>query len=499
MLHSLRKSAIDALISLAIFVTAVGALVPLVSRQPFGHDEAVYLAEARSWSEGTPANQWGIYRPIGMSALGWTMLQISDDERTVRLAGAVLGALALVATFLFFRSLGNRWIGVATATVVGASPLFLREASQFFNDVPTAGLLIAVMWLIHIYYLRAGRDASIYLAAPLGAAAFYLRYGAIMPLAILAIVTYLILIPRLVARENDEPVNFKRLGKTILLFILLMIPHFLHSIIGTGNFLGILTLGSDAAGRAYLGQGLVTYIQWIPGNLGGWFLEMAATMTMLFVRTFRERYPALVWCGIVGIGTFIVTGLLVHAEARYVIFPLILLAGTGITMLSIIAAAWSRVGAGALMAVLIIAAPAYGITQHREIQSFFADREDSLLAHAYSDAHAAVLEDARGTPCVIWEAQFLPRAVWYTACNAYRIDDMQKFVRDRDANPGAALYSLVYTKLREPQLSAETAPQFNVTLAEIFHARDLPGEMIVYRVQLNATSATTTATSSPAH
>src|SRR3989344_5043112 len=165
------------LIPAFIFLGTIFILWSLVGSQPFGHGESVYLTEARSWIDGAPADEFKIYRPIGMAGFGWIFLHFGDSERLLRLFGVIFGAIATLFIYLFFKRIFNTPFALVITGVIGTSTLFLREAPLFQNDIPSSGLLIGTLWLLWIYYESAGKSRSIYFVGPLAALAFYIRYG----------------------------------------------------------------------------------------------------------------------------------------------------------------------------------------------------------------------------------------------------------------------------------------------------------------------------------
>jgi hypothetical protein len=499
---------------IAVLVILTGstfvALWSLLSTQPFGHDEAVYLAKARSWIDGSPANEFGVYRPIGMAAFGWLFLQFGDSESMVRIFGALFGAMGIGIMFLFFQRISNMWAALAATAVIATSTLFLREAPQFLNDIPSSMLLIALMWIIYVHFLSAGKSNVIYLAAPVAALAFYLRYGVIMAFAVIAVVSYLVLLPRFLKKEGAD---FTRLGKTILLFGALLVPHILHSIVTTKSFFGILRLGEDIAGRKYLGEGLVTYLEWLPGGLAGWMLEgtaifgVIATLIILFIPKLRHAHGTLLWTGSIGLYAFILTGLLVHAEARYVFFPLVLLSGTGVLSAYYFVEKWSKIAAQAYMMLLVLGTLYLGMANYKETELFYTGKEADVYRMAYLEAADAIRNDSGTKGCSVWAiTTYRPALAWYSKCNTYSVTTKARFERDRAFHPEKTHYSIVLTKVSGNQLTTETAPEFGVMLTEVFRSSKsgYRGDLVVYRIDdalplpaiVPSLISTTTATSS---
>jgi len=101
-MKKLTQKTINFLIPSLVFCGTLFILGSLVGSQPIGHDEAVYLTKARSWMEGTPADEFEIYRPIGMAWFGWLFLHFGDSEIMMRSFGVIFGAISTLFIYLFF-------------------------------------------------------------------------------------------------------------------------------------------------------------------------------------------------------------------------------------------------------------------------------------------------------------------------------------------------------------------------------------------------------------
>ncbi|MDO8231799.1 MAG: glycosyltransferase family 39 protein [bacterium] len=475
------------LLGLLIFSGTFFVLESLVSSQPFGHDESVYLTKARSWIDGSPADQFVIYRPIGMVTSGWILLHFDDSEQGVRTFGVIFGAVTILFTYLFFKRMFNTWVALCVVGVVEASFLFLREAPQFFNDIPSSGLLIGVLLLLYIYYESAGKSKAIYFVGPLAALSFYLRYGTASALVIIGLVTLLVLVPKFVKKEG---VDYSKLRTSFVISILLFVPHFLQSLISMNDLLGILNLSGKAAGRQYFGEGLLDYLKWLPNDLGGWALGITAiigaivVVIIIFRKNLRENYTSLLWIGSIGLLNFIVTGLLVHAEARYVFFPTVLLSGAGIAGVYCLVKNWSKIFANLLTIIFLLPVLYYGVSNYREIDSFLKKREIVPSSIAYNNALKAIRDDSYDKGgCALWTVLYHPTSSWYSKCNLLKIIDAATFEKDFRLHLNKAHYSIVYTNLKKVQISQEEASNFDVILTEIFRVKNLPlGDLVVYRI-----------------
>ncbi|MFZ2886239.1 MAG: glycosyltransferase family 39 protein [Minisyncoccia bacterium] len=483
------ERALAVCIAIALGAAAFIMLYGLVGPEPLGHDESVYLTKARSWIDGSPADQWGVYRPIAMSAFGWIALQFSDAEQTMRLFGVIFGALTPVIVFLLFRRIANVFVGLAAGALVISSPLFLEQAPQFLNDIPSSTILFALMLVIYLYYESAGKSTIIYLAAPLAALAFYIRYGTTTSLIMIGLFSYLILLPRFLKKNGHD---FAMLGKTILLSFALVVPHIIHALFTTHSPFGILKRAEEVAHRAYLGEGLVMYVSWLPNELAGWpigglaIFASIAIIVILFRRDWREYFAAPAWAGWIGLGTFLLTGLLVHAEARYVFFPMILLAGSGLAIISLAIAYWSPLLARATLVLVAIFLLVYAVPSFSTTKAFLEGKQNDRYRLAYIKASNAIRADVGTDSCTLFAiGTYSPSLSWYSRCAIHLVSSRPAFERDFAEAEGTKRYSIILTKIVEPQVTPQRADEFGVALEEMFRESSLGarGDLVVYRLQ----------------
>jgi hypothetical protein len=486
-----------ALPSIFIFGITIFILSSLTSSYPFGHDESVYLTKARSWIEGTPSDEFEIYRPIGMVGMGWFFLHFNESEQAVRTFGVIFGALTIFFIFLFFKQVFNNWIAIATVATIVTSSLFLHEIPHFLNDIPSSGILIGVLLMIWIYYESSGKSKSVYFIGPLAALAFYLRYGVASALGIISVLSIFILGPEFI----KKCVGYSKLKKSLALFFFLFAPHFVQSLIAEKSILGILTRAGKAAHRAYLGEGLVDYIKWLPNEIGGWVLGITAilgiiaTIVIVLKKKLRQNHLNLFWIGSIGLLNFIITGLLAHAEARYVFFPMVILSGTGIASLYYLIRSSSKILADSLTVIFLLGILYYGLNGYYETDSFFKSKEFDPYAAAYVKVAKTIQNDSKNNEngCVIWAlTSNRPRMSWYSKCNTSKVTDPIAFEKKFRIYLRKNQYSVVRSKLKENdtgeyQLDQNNAEKFGVILTEVFRTKNLSklygGDLIVYRIK----------------
>lgn len=489
--------AFTALVCALFFASTFAILFFLERSYILGADESVYLTKARSWFSDLPADQWGIYRPIMMPVYGYFVLHFGNSESIVRIFGIVFAALCPVSIFLLFRKAANLLVGVAAGVLVVSSSLFLEQAPQFLDDIPAATLLFLALYCILAFYRSNGTSSVIYVAVPLAALAFYSRYGAIVPIAIIVLASLLILFP--IFKRSFE-MDVYKLGVAALLSVVFFAPHFMFSLSATHNVLGVLSIAGEAAHRAYIGEGLVQYIQWLPAQIGGWPLGIFAIFGVFVTVVYavdpqrRERGPQLLWLGTIGILSFVITGALVHAEARYVFFSMALLAGVGIAGARDMIARYFLPAAHAFVALAIAFCVYFGLGNFESVNASFTTKKVARANNAYLEVLAFIARNSKNrNGCAIWSAPIPalnhPRASWYAGCNVIKVRDVDQFFEDYAKHQNKDVYSVVYTKLREPQLYGDTAAQYGANLQEIYRIPNLPnGDLIVYRFTVSAIS-----------
>jgi len=223
---------------------AVGVLA-LASGPPLGHDEAAYAVAARG-----DAPTWN-YRSSGMIAIARAGLALGGSNLALRGLALVLGAGVIVAAFVLGKAVYDRRTGAWAAVVLATAHPMAARSAELIGDLPaTACLLGGVAVVLGELELERPRWRIVW-AAPLLAAAFYIRYGSapvIGMIAVLAIVLY-------ARRLACLPVL-----ATVVVATLLVVPHVVHSIAITGSPLGILTVSASMPHREYVGEGLVTYL-----------------------------------------------------------------------------------------------------------------------------------------------------------------------------------------------------------------------------------------------
>ncbi len=416
-----RRDLGSVLFGAALLLLAAALARQIAVAAPFGHDEAIYAGGGRELLDGTPSSAYDLHRSVGMKALAAAGLLIDDAEWAPRLVALACSLAFLVA----FRALGSRALGPWPAAWAAAAMVtsfgFQRRGAEILSDVP-ALLLLVLLLLVIVRELGRGGDGGrpglgLLVAAPVAAAAFYLRYG---------LSTSLVGIGLAAATVWWRPiVTGRRVAlATVGLFALLLVPHLVDSLRETGAPLGILQTSGDAAHRDYLGQGLVQFplVFILEGGpvLVALFCIGAVHGARCLVRLRRQRRHsrvpaedrAIAFLWLASVFHILVTGLLAHAEFRYFFFGV-----SGLTLLGAHAACrWAadrdptRLGAIAAVALLLTAA----VTHHINIGRYTRQRE---VRQVLVDAAARVRRAAGEQTCAALTSRS-PHIGWYSGCAA---------------------------------------------------------------------------------
>lgn len=393
------------------------AILGVASGHSLGHDEAAYAVLARDGHDA-----W-IYRSDGMVAIAQLGLLWGGAEWQLRVLPALLGAGSLCAVYLVGKvALSAQTAAWAALVLAGASPMALR-ASALLSDLPSMGCLLGGMAVLLAELRRAERGDDqgssrglrwqILWAAPLFAASFYIRYGSAPTVMIIALLPVVVWWPILWRRPAPFLTMLALLGSFVA-------PHLLRSLWATGSPLGILEMSAEVSGRAYVGDGLVTYLTSNPFLYYG--VLVAPLMILGLARPFwrgrqgaspetsRRSWDAriAVYLALVAVAQLVVLGLQSHAEARYVYVASSSLVLLGVDLLRRSALARPRAAMGAL----VIAGAAWALTALMSWPHFSRLDEDRAAIVATA---RAMRSHAAGEGCTAISRK-APQLVWYSGC-----------------------------------------------------------------------------------
>jgi 4-amino-4-deoxy-L-arabinose transferase-like glycosyltransferase len=248
-------------------------------------DEAVYLTKSRSFVTDIPASAWMIYRPPGVPVLGLLAAPFGDSLPAFRLVTAAAGIATVAAAWALARTLWGRLAGIVALLALVSSPVVLAFIPRFRTDVVNVGPVLLLLLLLWWQLERRERaDLRLVAAAPLAAAAFYLRYGA-APLVAGVAVAALVLWPRRLWLDR------KVVALTVLATAALFAPHVIDAVSRTGSPLGIVRSAVDVTDTTSPATAVRKYVAWTPTLIAGPALLVVAAGAVAAALAAASR-----WC-----------------------------------------------------------------------------------------------------------------------------------------------------------------------------------------------------------
>ncbi len=388
------------------------ALVPLViGGETLGHDESAYALKGRAWFEGTPETGWSIHRGPALSVYAYGVLALGGEEPALRSIGWLALAGLAAATWWLGVRIGGRWVGALSAVAVVSGPMIQRRATEHLTDIPAAALL--VVCTVIVWREFSEREAPTYrllMVLPFAWLAFYLRYQSLLAFGLIGL-TVLVLWWRKVARRPGPLVLAVAIGA------LGLVPHVRYSIEETGSPIGILSITGQAAGRRFLGEGLVDYAGILIWPLAG-FLGLGLMVFFLWWLgaswkdvDSRKRVMFLL---IPSVGQVIALGVLAHGEPRFVFFPLALGAVGGVSGYFALREKWRPVTRRALglgFVMLLVGSLALSVAStRRSVDNRILVNEPVQLAARW------VADESQQMSCAVMTS-YTPQVTFYSGCS----------------------------------------------------------------------------------
>ena len=377
------------------------ALILWLGAAPLGYDEAQYALAGKDLARGVEP-RW-FYLSTGMSWVARIGYALGDSELALRLPTFVLGVAFIVVVAQLARSMFG-WLTAAWAVcVLAGARQTVKWSAELLSDLPaTTCLLAGTLVLLTELAREHGPRWRIVAAAPLLAAAFYLRYASCVPIALLAcalLVFYWRAIATLPALA------------TAAVFGALLVPHALAARELTGSLFGILLESKGVPAQASPAAGLVAYVTSNPVTFYG-PLMAPVMLAGLAAVTRRDRRVTVLW--LVALADLVALGLLTDAQARYVLFPTTILVVLGVDVIRVwIESRRSRYLAW-IAATAVLGAFAWtvitlaGHAEHRR-----TGMRGVLLA-------AEAIRADRSPTCYV-VAHSYTSLEWYTGCQSYSI------------------------------------------------------------------------------
>lgn len=403
---------------LAIRNVAIGA--------PMGWDESVYGLTARSWIAGTPNTGWALHRSPGMPALGTIPLLFVQSDALLRAWGVAFGVAMIVATWALGRIAGGPAVGLVAAAAVASVPDLQADAARFLTDVPSTAILLAMTALLLWQLTREGGPGrGLLVVAALGAAAFYIRYGASIPIALVGLVALVTWSGRLRGR-------LVLVGGAVALLVALVAPNLIAATLATGTPWGVAMSARSLAAPAYPGQALRAYLGIFGGDLAGSTIALLAWAALLGwiatlvdavrLRRVTTTLRSLTLLVVPALAQGLVLGVAALPQTRYVFFPIVLLVIAGTLVMTRVVVAVGRNQShiarhvepwpivGVVVMGLLLAAASGGVNR--------VARDAETARSSLTVLADAITADAAGQPCSVL-TYVVPQVTWYTRCAGY--------------------------------------------------------------------------------
>jgi hypothetical protein len=389
----------------------------------FGFDESIYALTTRWWIAGTPNTGWASHRSPGISILGAVPLALGASEAAFRTIGLLSGVGALLLAWRLGRRLAGPTAGLVAALAIACIPDLQLNAALFLTDVPSAALILLLALLAWRRFEGGAGDAGLLLLAPVAATAFYVRYGASLPILFIALAALLIW-PRRIAAM------WRRVLLTAALLLVLLIPHFVEATAINGSPWSIALSARNLAAPDYPGQALGVY-------LGGFFSFVAGPVAgavaaagligliwhLVGVRRWDATLRARLFLVVPALAVGLLLGEVALAQTRYIYVPLMLLAIAGGIALadgmrrlpSTLRGRVATLGVGIGLVVMLNGGAdvvrtqqAYAPEQRWVIEAAHVIRDDALARDPGADR----------PDCSVL-SYLVPAITWYSGCATY--------------------------------------------------------------------------------
>jgi hypothetical protein len=386
------------LVAGAFAVWASCAVIRWVLVPPLSHDEAHYALASRDLLAGDPP-RW-IYMSIGTQLIAAPGIAAGGSERALRVLPVLLGLVFLGCAWRAASALGGDAAAAWTIAVLAGTTPVTRFQSDLMSDMPSAACLLAAIALLVTELRREGGPRwRIAAAGPLGAAALYLRYGSVVPLAIIGVATLLFGKVR------------KQLVVAAVAFAVCLRPSLVHTLLVSAT-----VPPSDSGLTAYAAH---------PVN----YLGMLATLlaVIAIAGAWRDRWW--LYAAVIGVADIVALGVETQAQSRYILLGIVLLVAAGTAVAHDVAKRAPR-------AVTLVCAMAVVASWVAALSSAWHARDHRIAGMADTLAAAdAIHRDAHGRPCTV-VGRHTTQLEWYSGCRiAYEIAGLAYVVRDDTGGP----------------------------------------------------------------
>ncbi|MBK7536919.1 MAG: hypothetical protein IPI49_16475 [Myxococcales bacterium] len=470
-----RKASLSTWVfALGVAVWVVSGVIWWLSAAPLGHDEAQYAMAFQHLLSGEPP-RW-VYLSKGMHAVAGPGVLLGGGELALRVAPLLCGlGFLLAAAHLAWRVFGATTAAWTVVVLASAKPV-VRRSVELLSDFPSTAALLAGTTVVVMEVVQPSRPTGpswrLLWAAPLFAAAFYLRYGSCVPISLVGSAALVAGWPAV--RQRPAPV-----AAAAGLLALLLLPHFWDSLATLGSPLAVL-LESQRVPQAEV-SGLRTYLTSDPvafyGRAVAPLLVLGALLPgWLALRRWRRsarapgsgpapseesrqaRRALVLWA--IALADIVVLGLTALGQLRYILPGVVLLTILGVELVRVAVAATPLparrfvVGGLALaLAVLLVTSVTsvarHGQARRRGMQSVLLTIE-------------AIRRDAAGRRCHFIAGHYT-QIEWYTGCNGHHFSPAQAHAR------GEPIY---YVREDAPGWQPSDADMAQPHVVVLQHARD---------------------------
>lgn len=379
----------------------LASAVLLWSAPVLGHDEAQYAIAAHDWLAGNPV-RW-VYLSYGMNLVAAPGVLAGGGEQALRVLPLLLGVGFLVAGAHLARKVTSaRTAAWLVATFAGTLSI-AKRSSELLSDLPAAAcLLVALALIVDELDRDTGPRWRVVFTAPLFAAAFYLRYGSCIPIAMIGLAA-IAFGWRSIARRPLPALA------TVALLTALLVPHLAYAIRETGKPLGIMLESTTVIGSG-IGASLVVYLTSNPFAYYGFTAPILAGGIASIIQI-RDRRRAFLWT--VALLDLVAVGLTPTPQARYIVTAMVLFGMLGIDAIDHLLASRPprvRVAVAALAGIALLASWAETIIAVHRLASTSSERYAPTLLAA-----SAIRRDTAGQPCEVI-CRHTTQLAWYSGC-----------------------------------------------------------------------------------
>jgi 4-amino-4-deoxy-L-arabinose transferase-like glycosyltransferase len=408
---------------------AVVAVATMANLGQLGYDEAIYASKARSYVSDVTVDWWRPYRPPGIAVAGTLAGVVGFSDLAVRAVTLAGGLATLALVWLVTRQLWDSRAALFALLGAMGAPVVLGQLPLFHNDVASAGLLLLLMWILWDQFETRPTPTRMLLLAPaVAAAAFYTRYGIVAGILGIGLTVPLLWARRLLAHA-------RLVGATALVGVVLLLPHLAYAVSATGSPLGVLAAARNVADSTEPSVSLRSYVSWIRPRLfgpvpvvlaaAGVGSAVAAAIGFALRRQGADHLRRQLWLLLPAAIAAGITVMVSHAEARYLMFPVMLLIISGGGALSVAISLLvgapplaGRVAALPILCTVVVAIVLAGYAGAAAIRQL---RDADGRPTAWQTAGKRIAADADG-PCRVIAA-VRPQIGWYTRCKILRMNE----------------------------------------------------------------------------